>query len=226
MTQLELADGSRRADDSCGEVWQITASQERALTDMALSRAHTMGMTKGEGAASWFHGRDRRQEVSANHATALEDKRSRHGNGYIRCRRVRSDEEYACRMFVIIDDFPALPITNTWMDIGDIQSRADPKIYVVQTSTCGYRTLHAHGHRSRGSYYRSNMRFRDHGFCSRAMGATLDHNGHFTRALALARQRIMGAKFPLLYPCRSRRDIHKGFVYEQIPHITLETIAQ
>jgi adenine-specific DNA-methyltransferase len=34
-----------------------------------------------------------------------------------------------------LDDFPAYPLSNTWMDIGGIQSRADPKIYAVQTST-------------------------------------------------------------------------------------------
>src|SRR5206468_5256794 len=34
-----------------------------------------------------------------------------------------------------LDDFPAFPISNTWMDIGGIQSRADPKVYVVQTAT-------------------------------------------------------------------------------------------
>jgi adenine-specific DNA-methyltransferase len=33
-----------------------------------------------------------------------------------------------------LDDFPAYPINNVWLDIGGIQSRADPKVYVVQTS--------------------------------------------------------------------------------------------
>ena len=32
-----------------------------------------------------------------------------------------------------LDDFPAFPQTNVWTDIGGIQSRADPKVYVVQT---------------------------------------------------------------------------------------------
>jgi adenine-specific DNA-methyltransferase len=33
------------------------------------------------------------------------------------------------------NDFPAFPITNLWNDVGGIQSRSDPKIYVVQTSS-------------------------------------------------------------------------------------------
>ena len=32
-------------------------------------------------------------------------------------------------------DFPAFALANTWVDIGGIQSRSDPKIYAVQTST-------------------------------------------------------------------------------------------
>ncbi len=34
-----------------------------------------------------------------------------------------------------IDDFSAFLLTNTWTDIGGIQSRSDRKVYVVQTST-------------------------------------------------------------------------------------------
>jgi len=34
-----------------------------------------------------------------------------------------------------LDDFAATPRTNIWLDIGGIQSRTDPKVYVVQTAT-------------------------------------------------------------------------------------------
>ena len=34
-----------------------------------------------------------------------------------------------------LDDFAATPRTNIWLDIGGVQSRTDPKIYVVQTAT-------------------------------------------------------------------------------------------
>jgi adenine-specific DNA-methyltransferase len=34
-----------------------------------------------------------------------------------------------------LDDFPVFQLTNVWTDIGGIQSRSDPKVYVVQTST-------------------------------------------------------------------------------------------
>jgi len=34
-----------------------------------------------------------------------------------------------------LDDFPAVELTSIWTDIGGIQSRSDPKVYVVQTAT-------------------------------------------------------------------------------------------
>lgn len=34
-----------------------------------------------------------------------------------------------------LDDFPAFPMNDVWPDIGGIQGRADPKVYVVQSST-------------------------------------------------------------------------------------------
>ncbi|WP_022881284.1 site-specific DNA-methyltransferase [Gryllotalpicola ginsengisoli] len=58
-------------------------------------------------------------------------------------------------------------------------------------------------------------------------------------ALALARQRLMGGRFPYyvladsdegrklegLPPATTKGDIHKGFVYERVQHITLKSIA-
>jgi adenine-specific DNA-methyltransferase len=34
-----------------------------------------------------------------------------------------------------LDDFAAITVNNLWDDIGGVQSRADPKIYVVQSAT-------------------------------------------------------------------------------------------
>lgn len=34
-----------------------------------------------------------------------------------------------------LDDFAVFPLNNVWMDIGGVQSRTDPKVYVVQTAT-------------------------------------------------------------------------------------------
>ena len=144
------------------------------------------------------------------------------------------------------DDFSALAIDNFWSDVtGGITSRTDPKIYVVQTSTrivercilmttdpgdlvldptCGSGTT---------AYVAEQWGRR---------WVTIDTS---RVALALARTRIMGARYPWYLLADSpegqrkeaeitRRapseaptggDIRQGFVYERVPHITLKSIA-
>jgi adenine-specific DNA-methyltransferase len=144
------------------------------------------------------------------------------------------------------DDFPALAVTNFWEDVsGGITSRADPKIFVVQTSpkiierclimttdpgdlvldpTCGSGTT---------AYVAEHWGRR---------WITIDTS---RVALALARQRIVGAQFPYYLLSDSRQgqlreadltgrppiaatnsgDVRKGFIYERIPHVTLKSIA-
>ena len=144
------------------------------------------------------------------------------------------------------DDFGALKIDNFWLDVsGGITSRSDPKIYVVQTSTkivercilmttdpgdlvldptCGSGTT---------SYVAEQWGRR---------WITIDTS---RVALALARARIMGARYPYYLLEDSPEGQHKeaeiagrappdtpthgnvrlGFVYERVPHITLKSIA-
>ena len=144
------------------------------------------------------------------------------------------------------DDFSVAIVSNLWADIsGAVQSRADPKVYVVQTSTqviercilmttdpgdlvldptCGSGTT---------AYVAEQWGRR---------WITIDTS---RVALALARARIMGARYPyylLADSCDgqqkeaelSRREpskmptygnLRQGFVYERVPHITLRAIA-
>lgn len=143
-----------------------------------------------------------------------------------------------------INDFPVIPLSNVWIDTGT-GSFTDDKIYVVQTGvkviercilmttdpgdlvldpTCGSGTT---------------------AYVSEQWGRrwiTIDTS---RVALALARARIMGARysFYLLADSRdgqlkeaeitgsapssqpTRGDIRHGFVYERVPHITLKSIA-
>ena len=149
------------------------------------------------------------------------------------------------RYIRFIDDFPGYPANAAWMDIGGVQSRADPKVYVVQTAseaakrcllmttdpgdlvldpTCGAGTT---------AYVAEQWGRR---------WITIDTS---RVALALARGRIMGARYPYYILSDSRDgqlkeaeisrktpsealtcdDIRQGFVYERIPHITLKSIA-
>jgi adenine-specific DNA-methyltransferase len=143
-----------------------------------------------------------------------------------------------------IDDFPAFPINNFWDDT-TTAGFGDPKLYVVQTNTkviercmlmctdpgdlvldptCGSGTT-AYAAEQWGRRW-----------------ITIDTS---RVALALARQRLMGAKFPYYLlsdseagrakeaevtgkpspPAQVTNDIRHGFVYERVQHITLKSIA-
>jgi adenine-specific DNA-methyltransferase len=148
-----------------------------------------------------------------------------------------------------LDDFPAFAIGNVWTDIGGaVQSRADPKVYVVQSGaplvarallmttdpgdlvldpTCGSGTT---------AYVAEQWGRR---------WVTIDTS---RVALALARSRLMAAKYPYYLLADSEAgirkeaeltgqsppsplpattgDIRRGFVYERVPHVTLKSIAQ
>jgi adenine-specific DNA-methyltransferase len=142
------------------------------------------------------------------------------------------------------DDFPVFPYNNLWEDTVT-SGFGDPKIYVVQTNTkviercllmttdpgdlvldptCGSGTT---------SYVAEQWGRR---------WITIDTS---RVALALARQRLMGGRFPYylladsaegrdkegglagtpLHPADTSNDIRHGFVYERVQHVTLKSIA-
>ena len=142
------------------------------------------------------------------------------------------------------DDYPVVTFTNSWDDT-IVSGYADPKVYVVQTSTkviqrcllmatdpgdlvldptCGSGTTAAVAEQWGRRWI------------------TIDTS---RVALALARARIMGARYPFYLLADSRDgqikeaeitrtapssqpvqgNIRHGFVYERVPHITLKSIA-
>jgi adenine-specific DNA-methyltransferase len=158
--------------------------------------------------------------------------------------------EGSLRYIRFVDDFPAVPLNAAWMDIGGIQSRSDPKIYVVQTSveaikrcmlmttdpgdlvldpTCGSGTT---------AYVAEQWGRR---------WITIDTS---RISIALARTRLMAGRYPYYLlldspegqkkereltgqwsaeddaiPTSDQGDIKRGFVYKRVPHITLKAIA-
>ena len=148
------------------------------------------------------------------------------------------------RYLRFLDDFPVQPFNNLWDDT-TTAGFSDPKLYVVQTNTkviercmlmctdpgdlvldptCGSGTT---------AYVAEQWGRR---------WITIDTS---RVALALARQRLMGAKFPYylladsvagrakeeaitqrpLPAAKVTNDIRHGFVYERVQHITLKSIA-
>jgi adenine-specific DNA-methyltransferase len=143
-----------------------------------------------------------------------------------------------------IDDFAVYPHVNVWMDTGT-GSFTDEKLYVVQT---GSKTIE-----------RCLLMSTDPGdlvldpTCGSGTTATVAEQwgrrwitiDTSRVALALARSRIMGARYPFYLLADSREgqqkeaeltrttpstkrvygNVRHGFVYERVPHITLKSIA-
>ena len=144
------------------------------------------------------------------------------------------------------DDFGCLSFTNLWDDVGGgIQSRNDPKVYVVQTSTSIIQRCILMATNPGDLVLDPTCGSGTTAYVAEQWGRrwiTIDTS---RVALALARARIMGARYPyyLLADSRdgqikeaelSRRapsemptygNIRQGFVYERVPHITLRAIA-
>ncbi len=200
--------------------------------------SQSIGRQKGEGAACWFgvkfRGSVYKPSLSARWKTNYE--------GMTRLQAADRLEPTKNRLRYVryLDDFPVAQIVNRWDDVG-----LSDKSYVVQTSptvakrcilmttdpgdlvldpTCGSGTT---------AYVAEQWGRR---------WITIDTS---RVALALARARVMGARYPhyLLAdsPEGQRKeaevtrkapsetpthgDVRQGFVYERVPHVTLKSIA-
>jgi len=143
-----------------------------------------------------------------------------------------------------LDDFPVIPFSNVWTDTGT-GSFTEDKIYVVQTNT--------------KVIERCVLMTTDPGdlvldpTCGSGTTATVAEQwgrrwitlDTSRVALALARARVMGARYPYYILSDSREgqlkeaavtgktpseapthlDVRQGFVYERVPHVTLKSIA-
>lgn len=238
-SNIEMEDGSRRrltkAElDNLGDV-RGRVYRKQIVTSQGAGRA------KGEGAASWFpvelDGKTYRPSMQARWKT--------NETGMARLIAARRVEAGASSLSYVRfhDDFPAIPINNLW---DDTQSGSGmDKVYVVQTNsrivercllmttdpgdlvldpTCGSGTTAAVAEQWGRRWI------------------TIDTS---RVALALARQRLMGARFPHflladspegrekegelggapLPPADTGGDVRRGFVCERVQHITLKSIA-
>ena len=203
--------------------------------------SQSAGRDKGEGAASWFSvnfgGKIYKPSLSVRWKT--------NQGGMDRLRSAGRLEATHSRLGYVryLEDFPAVQITNRWDDVG--ASFMADKVYVVQTSqtvvqrcilmttdpsdlvldpTCGSGTT---------AYVAEQWGRR---------WITIDTS---RVALALARARIMGARYPFYVLADSvegqrkeaeitrttppdaptHGNVRLGFVHERVPHITLKSIT-
>jgi adenine-specific DNA-methyltransferase len=236
---LLLPDGTRRPATPNEREGKEEVPQGAIFFTADQLQSAGMGRDKGEGAASWFRVAFEGREFTPTAQSRW--KTNEPGmDRLLKSGRVLG-QTTALRYLRKIDDFSAFSVNNVWTDVGG----AAEKRYVVETAprivercllmatdpgdlvldpTCGAGTIAAVAEQWGRRWI------------------TIDTS---RVALALARARIMGARYPYYLLADSPEgqkkegevtrtppkntlthgDIRQGFVYERVPHITLKSIA-
>jgi adenine-specific DNA-methyltransferase len=149
------------------------------------------------------------------------------------------------RYIRFLDDFPVFPQANVWLDIGGVQSRTDPKVYVVQTATEAIKRCLLMTTDPGDLVLDPTCGSGTTAYVAEQWGRrwiTIDTS---RVALALARTRLMTARYPYYLLADSAEgvkreaeltgavppdrapanDVRAGFVYRRVPHVTLKSIA-
>jgi len=124
-----------------------------------------------------------------------------------------------------LDDFPVFSQTNLWQDIGGIQSRADPKVYVVQTATEAIQRCLLMSTDPGDLVFDPTCGSGTTAYVAEKWGRRWITCDTSRVALTLARQRLLTAGFdyfPLKYP---QEGLKSGFIYKTVPHVMLKDIA-
>ena len=234
-----LPDGSRRPATLDEKSGRESLPQNAAFFTADQLQSASMGREKGEGAASWFQVICEGRAFTPTMQTRW--KTNEAGMQRLGFASRLLPQQSALRYMRKLDDFRAFAQTNIWSDVGG----AADKSYVVETTpavvqrcllmatdpgdlvldpTCGSGTT---------AYVAEQWGRR---------WITIDTS---RVALALARARVMGARFSYYLLADSAAgqrkeaevtrkelvttpihgDIRQGFVYERIPHVTLKSIA-
>lgn len=238
---LEESDGTRRRASIAERESPPENARIFRISDLTSQSA---GREKGEGAASWFSVHVQGKEFKPTLQTRWKT------NEAGMARLIAAKRVYVTGNTLsyvrYLNDFPVFPVNNLWEDTVT-SGFSDPKTYIVQTNTkvvercllmttdpgdlvldptCGSGTT---------AYVAEQWGRR---------WITIDTS---RVALALARTRLMAARFPYYLLADSpegrrkhaeltatpidpaapapRRDMHKGFVYRTVPHVTLKSIA-
>jgi len=231
--RLQLAAGERHsltAEQKSGEAELPVGGRAYQLTSLISSGIRTNTTTE------WiFQGKQFHPGTTSNWKTSLR------GLDTLR-KAARIESRKSTIAYVrFIDDFRAYPISNIWTDVAG----AAGKVYVVQTSTTIVQRCLLMATDPSDLVLDPTCGSGTTATVAEQWGRrwiTIDTS---RVALALARARIMGARYPFYLLADSRDgqikeaevtrtapssqpvqgNIRHGFVYERVPHITLKSIA-
>jgi len=242
-TRVRMPDLSIRnvsADEKAG---LTKVPQEARVYRQDNMTSQSVGRDKGDGAASWFPVRLDGVETKPN--IRVRWKTNELGmDRLLRCRRIElTSNSLAYVRF--LDDFAAFPLNNSWDDIGGVQSRADPKVYVVQTPTTVIQRCILMTTDPGDLVLDPTCGSGTTAYVAEQWGRrwiTIDTS---RVAVALARSRLMGSRYSYYLLADSKEgqakegeitrtppksaathgSVRQGFVYDRVPHITLKSIA-
>jgi adenine-specific DNA-methyltransferase len=121
-----------------------------------------------------------------------------------------------------LDDFPVVPITNVWDDtMGEREM-----LYAVQTNTKVVERCILMTTDPGDLVFDPTCGSGTTAWCAEKWGRRWITCDTSRVALAIARQRLMTAKFDYYELREPERGPAGGFIYETVPHITLESIAK
>jgi adenine-specific DNA-methyltransferase len=123
------------------------------------------------------------------------------------------------------DDYPVYPLTNVWEDILGIQSRSDPKIYVVQTSTTAIERCLLMTTNPGDIVLDPTCGSGTTAYVAEQWGRRWITCDTSRVAITLAKQRLMTATYDYYELAHSDEGVGSGFKYRTVPHITLKSIA-
>ena len=129
------------------------------------------------------------------------------------------------RYIRFVDDFPVLTQNVAWMDIGGVQSRTDPKRYVVQTANEAVKRCVLMTSDPGDLVFDPTCGSGTTAYVAEQWGRRWITCDTSRVAVALAQQRLMTATFDYYELAHPDEGVGSGFKYKTVPHVTLRSIA-
>ena len=134
-------------------------------------------------------------------------------------------EGNSIRYVRFLDDFPVYPMNNVWDDVGGIQSRTDPKRYVVQTANEAVKRCILMTTDPGDLVFDPTCGSGTTAYVAEQWGRRWITCDTSRVAVTLAQQRLMTATFDYYELAHPDEGVGSGFKYKTVPHVTLRSIA-
>ena len=129
------------------------------------------------------------------------------------------------RFIRYFDDFPVVVHNIAWMDIGGVQSRTDPKVYVVQTANEAVKRCVLMSTDPGDLVFDPTCGSGTTAYVAEQWGRRWITCDTSRVAITLARQRLMTTAYDFFQLAHPDEGVDSGFLYKTVPHVSLRSIA-